>query len=38
MGQWDQTHPPVVCRAVVELRDDLLAAVLHLSPRKLELV
>lgn len=32
------THPPVVCRAVVKLGDDLLAAILHLGLRKLELV
>lgn len=32
------TYPPVVCRAVVELGDNLLAAVLGLGPCQLELV
>lgn len=32
-----RTHPPVVCRAVVELRDDLLVAVLGLGPQELKL-
>lgn len=31
------THPPVVCRAVVKLRDDLLTAVPRLGFRELEL-
>lgn len=36
-AHWE-THPSVVCRAVVELGDDLLAAVLGFDPRELELV
>lgn len=32
-----RTYPPIVCRAVVELRDDLLAAVLGLGPQELKL-
>lgn len=32
-----RTHPSIVCRAVVELGDDLLAAVLGLGPQELKL-
>lgn len=32
------THPPIICRTVVKLRDDLLAAIFGFGPCQLELV